>query len=124
MFQLCLLYPRIGSLFNVCFFVYLSAILQSAIGLFITMFGSLLLHYKECKTFMSLLLGSGIGGIVGGVIIFIAGGLGIASYKDRKKIWKAGCYLTFSIASCCLSFLGIITYAAVMDSIARYSQFI
>ena len=112
MFQLCLLYPRIGSLFNVCFFVYLSAILQSAIGLFITMFGSLLLHYKECKTFMSL-----IGGIVGGVIIFIAGGLGIASYKDRKKIWKAGCYLTFSIASCCLSFLGIITYA-------RYSQFI
>lgn len=86
------------------------------------MFGSLLLHYKKCKTIMSLLLGSGTGGIAGGIIIFITGGLGIASYKDRHKIYKAGCYLAFSIVSCCLSVLGITTYAAAMDSLAKYLQ--
>ena len=87
------------------------------------MFGSLLFHYKKCKTIMSLLLGSGIGGIAGGVIIFIAGGLGIASYKDHQNICKAGCYLAFSIVSCCLSVVGVIAYAAAMDILAGYSQF-
>lgn len=72
---------------------------------------------------MSLLLGSGTGGIAGGTIIFITGGLGIASYKDRHKIYKAGCYLAFSIVSCCLSVVGVIAYTAAMDILARYSQF-
>ena len=88
------------------------------------MFGSLLLHYKKCKTIMSLLLGSAIGGIAGGVIIFIAGGLGIASYKDRENVWKAGSYLAFSIVSCCLSVIGITTYAIAMELVAGYLQFI
>ena len=83
----------------------------------ITMFGFLLWT-------VYLLLGSGICGICVGVIMFIAGGQGISLYKDHQNIIKARLYLASSIVSCCLSVIGIITYAEAMDSLAKYVQFI
>ena len=88
------------------------------------MLGLLLLCYEKSEITASLVLGSGISGIFCGVVIFIAGGLGIALYKDHRNINKAGCYLAFSIASCCLSVVGIINYAGAMDSFDKYMQFV
>ena len=49
----------------------------------------------------------GIVGIFGGIIICVAGALGIISYKDRNNQNKNAFHMAFSIIGCCVSIVGI-----------------
>ena len=50
---------------------------------------------------------SGFVGIVGGTLIFVAGGVGIVLYKDPQNYSKNLSRMAFSILACCVSVVGI-----------------
>ena len=50
-------------------------------------------------------------GIVGGVLICVAGCLGVLSLKDPKSHCKNGVHMGFSIVACCVSAIGICLYS-------------
>ena len=60
-----------------------SAIIEIIIGVLTVAFGVTLLFYPEDREDYSQ---SGIVRIVGGKLIFVAGGVGIASYKRSSKL--------------------------------------
>ena len=55
---------------------------------------------------------SGIVGIVGGALIFVAGALGIASCKDPQNHCKNGFHMAFCIVACFASVVGIGFFSA------------
>ena len=94
---------------------YCSAIIQSAIGVLIIIFGFSLL-FDRCKKdssyYFDFQLAAGTGGITGiagGAVICVAGGLGIASYciKDPQNYCKNGFHMAFSILAWLASGVGI-----------------
>ena len=60
----------------------------------------------EIAFHFSATLGGSVG-IAGGALIFVAGALGIASYKDPQNHGKNVFHMVFSILACCASALGI-----------------
>ena len=50
---------------------------------------------------------TGILAIVVGVISFVAGVLGVISYKDQRSHSKNGFHMGFSITACCISVVAI-----------------
>lgn len=56
----------------------------------------------------------GVVGIVGGVIISVAGTLGIVSYKDHKNQSKNAFHMAFSVIACCVSIVGIYFSAPIL----------
>lgn len=92
---------------------YCSAIIQSAIGGLIIIFGFSLL-FDRCKKdssyyfdFQLAARTGAITGIAGGAVICVAGGLGIASYKDSQNYCKNGFHMAFSILAWLASGVGI-----------------
>ena len=89
--------------FNVHLFDF-SAIIEIIIGLLTVTFGVTLLFYREDRNDYSR---SGFVGIVGGTLIFVAGGAGIVLYKDPQNYSKNLSRMAFSILACCVSVVGI-----------------
>ena len=87
------------------FFIFLNflGIIETIIGLLIVAFGVTLLFYPEDHKDYSW---SGIVGIIGGPLIFVAGVVGIVSYKDPQNYCKNGLHMAFSILACCVSVVG------------------
>ena len=85
--------------FNVHLFNF-SAIIEIIIGVLTVAFGVTLLFYPEDRKDYSY---SGIVRIVGGTLIFVAGGVGIVSYKDPQNYNKNALCMAFSILACCVS---------------------
>ena len=72
------------------------------------MCGIALVFYRDSYDYyLSWSVILGIIGIAGGALIFVAGALGIVSYKDPQSHCKNGFHMTFSILACCASSVGI-----------------
>ena len=88
-------------------FVYFLAIIQLIVAVLTVAFGiAVVLHGEDARNFDNA-MEIGIVGIVGGVIISVAGTLGIVSYKDHKNQSKNAFHMAFSVIACCVSIVGI-----------------
>ena len=88
-------------------FVYILAIIQLIVAALAFSFGiTVVIHGEDGDNFNNTMK-IGIVGIVCGVIICVAGALGIISYKDRNNQSKNAFYIAFSIIACCVSIVGI-----------------
>ena len=95
-------------------FVYFLVIIQLIVAVLTFSFGIVVVIHGDDADRFDDTMTIGILGIVGGVIIFVAGALGIISYKDRNNQSKTAFHLAFSIMACCVSIMGIYFDALVI----------
>lgn len=85
-------------------FVYFLAIIQLIVAALTFSVGiAVVSHGENADNAMKI----GIVGIFGGIIICVAGALGIISYKDHNNQNKNAFHMAFSIIGCCVSIVGI-----------------
>ena len=101
-------------------FYYFSAVIQSIIGLLTVLFGVTLLFYREDNSYDS---GYGVAdvstlfgfyGIIEGVLVCVAGTVGIGSCTDPQSHYRNGKFKGYSICACCLSGVAIGFFSAGM----------
>ena len=104
-------------------FFYISAIIQSIIGLLTVLLGATLLFYRDDKHnsygesdwFTPLVLTVlGIYGIIEGVLVCVAGTVGIGSCIDPQRYYRNEKFKGCSVCACCLSGVGIGFFSAAM----------
>ena len=112
--QLFLHFFRVNKFHSRKQFVYFLAIIQLIVAVLTVAFGiAVVLHGDDARN-VDNAMEIGIVGIVGGVIISVAGTLGIVSYKDHKNQSKNAFHMAFSVIACCVSIVGIYFSASIL----------